>query len=213
VKHSLSARRLSYSDTEGKTINAGTRYMTSRAVQVDQFWVWRTFLFAMAFTLGVARLAAAETGEDAATAQGNPLSRISIDSLSATRDRPIFSASRRPPLAPLPVRSVALPPPPPPPEPVAPPNLMFYGTFESDDDLGAVVQPGLNERSSVIRFGTYVQGWRVTEISRQRLVLSLDDRTVVFSLFNQKEASAPPIASQSKTVGEPQLELRLDEAR
>jgi hypothetical protein len=48
---------------------------------------------------------------------GNPLWGIPISSLSATRERPIFSASRRPP-APMPVAEA---PPPPPAEPEHPP--------------------------------------------------------------------------------------------
>jgi len=35
-------------------------------------------------------------------AAGNPLWSVSLDSLSATRERPLFSASRRLPAAPLP---------------------------------------------------------------------------------------------------------------
>src|SRR5579864_5885305 len=67
-----------------------------------------------------------------ASEPGAPIApKISLDDLSATRDRPLFSPSRRP----LPsnvVVAIAPPPPPPPPQvPIPVPSLTFYGTFES----------------------------------------------------------------------------------
>src|SRR5438874_1270933 len=44
---------------------------------------------------------------------GNPLWGIPIRSLDATRERPIFSASRRPPMPPVVAQRVAAAPPPP----------------------------------------------------------------------------------------------------
>jgi hypothetical protein len=136
-----------------------------------------------------------------ATAQAQPVSapvagrsseRITLDRLSATRDRPLFSPSRRPPT----ITETAPPPPPPLPPvaslaPVEPPNVRFFGTFESNDQLGASIQSGPNEKTIIVRYGTYIEGWRVTEISRHRLVLSLDDRTAVFTLFNSKASGSP----------------------
>jgi len=129
---------------------------------------------------------AASQPQSATVASSSP-GRIELDRLSATRDRPVFSPSRRPPavisVAPAPPRS---PPPVVAPAPVEPPNLTFFGTFESKEEVAASVQSGPNEKPIIVRYGSYIEGWRVTEISRHRLVLSRDNRTAVFTLFNSK---------------------------
>jgi hypothetical protein len=155
-------------------------------------------LLAVCFALGMAEGAFAQAREEPAAVVGNPLTRISLDRLSATRDRPLFSPSRRPP----PVAEVRSVPPPPLPSapiaPAAPPNLIFFGTFESNEEVGATVQVGLNEKATIVRFGSYIEGWRVTEISRHRLVLSLDNRTAVFSLFKSKDSNTPTVSQNPK---------------
>ena len=167
-------------------------------------------LLAACFTLCSAEEVAAQSRQEPAAVAGDAPSPISLDLLSATRDRPLFSPSRRPPPV---VETRSAPPPraapPPPAPPKAPPNLVFFGTFESNEEVGATVQVA-NEKPTIIRFGTYIEGWRVTEISRYRLVLSLDDRKAVFSLFSPKGPGAPPTVSQSATVGEQQPPPRLD---
>jgi hypothetical protein len=180
----------------------------------EEIWAWRTSaaaLLAVCFTLCMAEEVAAQPQEEPAAVAGNPPTPTSLDRLSATRDRPLFSPSRRPPPA-VEVRS-APPPraaaPQPPAAPQAPPNLTFFGTFESNDEVGAIVQVG-NEKATTVRFGSYIEGWRVTEISRHRLALSLDDRTAVFSLFSPKGPGAPPTVSQNAKVGEQQPQPRLD---
>jgi hypothetical protein len=118
----------------------------------------------------------------------------SLDSLTVTRDRPLFSPSRRPPPAAMEV--VAAPPPPPRPAAPAvlapPPNLLFFGTFESNDQLGAAVQILPSDKPTILRYGQRIGDWRVTEISSYRLVLSLDERTVDFNLFASKQSNGAP---------------------
>jgi hypothetical protein len=113
--------------------------------------------------------------------------KISLDDLSATRDRPLFSPSRRP--RPNNVAVAIAPPPPPPPPPRVPtpaPNLTFFGTFESPTEVGAAVQLSPDDKPVIVRYGTYINGWRVIDISHQRLVLALEDRRAVFTLFSPK---------------------------
>lgn len=165
-------------------------------------------LLAVGFTLGMVEGAAAQLREEPAAVVGNPPTRIGFDRLSATRERPLFSPSRRPPPV---AETRSLPPPPAPIAAKAPPNLTFFGTFESAEEVGAAVQVGPHERATVIRFGSYIEGWRVTEISRDRLVLSFDDRTAVFSLFSPKNSSVPPPAvSQDAKQGEQPPQPRRD---
>ena len=73
---------------------------------------------------------AATTDRDTAAPAGNPLWAIPLNALTATRDRPLFSASRRPP--PLAVGTVAPPPSRPAPAAPAPPErppLTLMGTI------------------------------------------------------------------------------------
>src|SRR5580698_4919784 len=121
--------------------------------------------------------------------------QISLDDLSETRNRPLFSPSRRPPPANVEVAVTAPAPPPPPQAPIPAPTLTFLGTFESATEVGAAVQITPNDKPVVVRYGTYINGWRVVDISHKRLVLAYQDRTAVFTLFN------PPSSSNGETPG------------
>ena len=141
---------------------------------------------ATGFALGICWQNVARANEPVAPASA----RISLEDLSATRDRPLFSPSRRPRVNNV---AVALPPPPPPPQPAAPPspppNLTFFGTFESPTEVGAAVLIPPNDKPVIVRHGTYVNGWRVVDINRHRLTLALEDRKTVFTIFNAKNAN------------------------
>jgi hypothetical protein len=90
----------------------------------------------------------AALGADAAApAQGssnvtlsNPLAAQSLERLSATVDRPLFSPSRRPP--PEPVAQAPQPPTP----PVPPPNLILSGVVMDGERARAVVRVGAEKR-------------------------------------------------------------------
>jgi hypothetical protein len=131
-----------------------------------------------------------------------PISQILLEDLSTMRERPLFSPSRRPP--PEAQVAVVAPPPPPPPQPqpaTPPPNLLFFGTFESANEIGATIQVIPGEKPAIVRFGSYINGWRVVEISRLRLVLALNEQTAVFSLFDPRSP-----AQQSATGTPPTLQ-------
>jgi hypothetical protein len=165
-------------------------------------------LLALGLSLGMAdRVAAQPRQEESVAIVANPLQWISLNRLPVTRDRPLFSPSRRPPTI---IEATSTPPPPPPLPPlvpVAPPSLTFFGTFESNEEVGADVQTGPNGNATIVRFGSYIEGWRVTEISRYRLVLSLDDRTAEFTLFSPKGSGSQPTINQRTRAGEPQPRL------
>jgi hypothetical protein len=177
----------------------------------DGIWarkIWSAVWLALGLCAGMAERAAAQPRQGESTAMvTDPLQWISLDRLSATRDRPLFSPSRRPP----PVIEATPAPPPPPRLPLAPPlpppTLTFFGTFESNEQLGANVQTG--GKAAIVRFGSYIEGWRVTEISRHRLVLSLDDRTAVFTLFGSKGPASQLTINHRIPAGEPQPRLEV----
>jgi hypothetical protein len=113
----------------------------------------------------------------AASAPASPLAALSLDRLSATRDRPLFSPTRRPPPPPPPVTVLPKAPP-------APPNVTLLGTVMDAEDARAIVQTGgsANEVRRV-RIGDDIDGWKVTQIEQRLLVLSHDNRSASFTMF------------------------------
>ncbi len=142
----------------------------------------------VAIAVAAARAQAPMQTPTPAAGLANPVATLSLDRLAATRERPLFSPSRRPPPpSPAPIAS---PPPPPPP----PPNLTLFGVVMDDEDARAVVQTGPANKIRRVRIGDDIDGWTVSQIEQRRLVLSLDSRLATFTMFNQKGSPAPRIA-------------------
>ena len=117
--------------------------------------------------------------EPAGTA--NPLQAISLSKLSATRDRPLFSVSRRPP----PPLLVSAPPPPPatdkPAAPEAPPFTLVGTIIGEADRIGIFV----NDASKVatrIRLGEQASGWTLRSVDPRSAVLEGEGRMVTLDL-------------------------------
>jgi general secretion pathway protein N len=114
----------------------------------------------------------------------NPLEAQSLDRLSATRDRPLFSPSRRPPPPPPPVAELpaASAPPPPP-----PPNVRLFGIVIDGEGARAIVRSG-TEKVDRVQIGDNIGGWQVSQIEGRHLVLSLDGRFAKFTLFSDESS-------------------------
>jgi general secretion pathway protein N len=131
-------------------------------------------------------LAADAPGEAAvrpSAALGNPLWAVTLEQLPATRDRPLFAPSRRPPPRPEAPRveiTAAIPAPAPPRQP---PSVVLMGTVTDADGTWALVRAGGSEKVTHARLGDEISGWKVSEIEARRLVLSSADRSVSFALF------------------------------
>ncbi|WP_316161779.1 hypothetical protein [Bradyrhizobium sp. SZCCHNRI20481] len=104
------------------------------------------------------RPAAAASVQVPAGTSANPLWGVPISALSATRDRPIFSASRRPPLVAAPVMVMRAPPPPPPREPERP-NLQLVGTVIGDEESFGIFVDASSQASLRLRVGASHEGW------------------------------------------------------
>jgi general secretion pathway protein N len=113
---------------------------------------------------------------------GSPLWTVPLSALSATRDRPLFSASRRPPIVTVPI---AAPPPkqevlaPPPPER---PLLTLVGTIVSRKASVAMLQGSNAEAISRLRIGQENDGWRVHEIGLRSIVVEKGAQSVELGL-------------------------------
>jgi hypothetical protein len=96
------------------------------------------------------------------TSSGNPLWGVPLKELSDTRERPIFSPTRRPPppvvAAPAPV---AIAPPPPPPKPAEPeqPNFALLGTIVNGEDGYAIFFDRGKKQPVRVRIGAAYDGW------------------------------------------------------
>jgi len=137
----------------------------------------------------------------------SPLAVHPLDRLSATRERPLFSPSRRAP-APPPIVSLPPPPPPPPPEP---PNVTLVGIVMDAGEARAIVQSGPNEVRRV-RIGDDIGGWKVAQIEGRRLVLKLDSRVATFSMFSGQRNPAPGAAPQPARQPTPRAAREADAA-
>jgi hypothetical protein len=129
----------------------------------------------------------------------SPLAARPLDGFSATRDRPLFSPTRRPP--PPPPVLVAAPTPPPP-----PPNVALLGVVMDGEQAHAVVRAGPTEKVLRVSIGDDIGGWKVGQIEERKLVLLRNGRTATFTMFsgnnvkhwpNALVAAPPPNANQN----------------
>jgi hypothetical protein len=111
----------------------------------------------------------------------NPVELQPFPELAATRDKPLFSPTRRPP--PKPVAPVARQEPPPPPPP-PPPSVVVLGIVsENGDGRAAIRAGGKGDKVIRVRAGDDVSGWKVDRVEPRRLVLTQGERSVDFALF------------------------------
>jgi hypothetical protein len=113
---------------------------------------------------------------------GNPLWTVPLSALPATRDRPLFSASRRPPSAAAPIAA-----PPPKQEALAPPAperplLTLVGTIVSPKASLAILQGSAAESISRLRVGQENDGWRVRGIGIRSIVVEKGAQSVQLGL-------------------------------
>lgn len=141
---------------------------------------------------------------------GNPVAEIPLDRLSATRERPLFSPSRRPPSRrqPAPMAHVEKPPPP---SPASPPSVALFGIVVGVEGPRAFIATGPSERIIWVRPGDDVNGWKVTDISERRLVLSRADLSATFTLFSAENAgrtARPGSVQPIPTLVAPKIRVR-----
>jgi hypothetical protein len=121
-------------------------------------------------------------------ARGNPLWMIPLETLSATRDRPIFLPSRRPPAAPgpSPVAAVAA-------APAEPdrPRLALLGTVIGQPESIAVFA---TETRGLVRLrpGQAYAGWTLHSVKLREAILHKDSETVVLALPARAKDQAAP---------------------
>jgi general secretion pathway protein N len=136
-----------------------------------------------------------ESGNEMAA--GNPLWAISIEVLAATRDRPLFSPTRRPPAPPVFAVAAAVPArAQPPAEPERPP-LLLIGTVAGEAKAIAVFLDQKTNRTVRLRGGQSQYGWVLGAVYRKEVVLHKDHAIFYLPL---SAAAAAPAASPTQVA-------------
>jgi general secretion pathway protein N len=132
----------------------------------------------------------------------NPLWAVPLATLTTTRDRPIFSPSRRPPppaVAPVPV--AAAPPPRPKPVRVEQPPLALVGTIGSPDQSFGIFVDQTTKAALRLRIGEEYQGWRLRAVGPREVTLEHDEQTTVLRLPSPDTSAARPVTIQAENTG------------
>jgi hypothetical protein len=113
----------------------------------------------------------------------NPLWAIPLTKLSGTRDRPIFSPSRRPPPPPV---VAAEPAPAPPPLPrkkeLEPPPLSLVGTIASDEESFGIFLDPSTKQALRLKLGEDYQGWKLRAVQGREVTMEKDRQSAVLTL-------------------------------
>jgi hypothetical protein len=127
---------------------------------------------------------------------GNPLWGVPVSSLSATRERPIFTASRRPPAPPEPPQPVAEAPPPPPAVAEQPP-FTLVGTAIGAPQNVAVFLDQTTKSFVRLHVGEAASGWYLRSVDLRTMTLEKNSQTVTLSL-PEPAANFPASSVSSK---------------
>jgi hypothetical protein len=116
----------------------------------------------------------------ARTPSANPLWGVPLNQLSGTRDRPIFSPSRRPP--PAAVAQTAPIKPPPRKKEIEPPPVSLVGTIVSDDEGFGIFIDQSTKMALRLKVGEDYQGWKLRAIRGREVTMEKDEHTAVLAL-------------------------------
>ncbi|MGY3621032.1 hypothetical protein [Bradyrhizobium sp. USDA 10063] len=112
----------------------------------------------------------------------NPLWGIPLTQLSNTRERPVFSPSRRPPPVAVAEPVVTRPPPPPRKKEVEPPQLSLVGTIAGDDEGFGIFLDQSTNAALRLKVGEDFQGWRLSAIHGREVTMEKDEQGAVLTL-------------------------------
>jgi general secretion pathway protein N len=134
-----------------------------------------------------------DTGARQPPPGGNPLWGIPISALDATRERPVFSASRRPPMPPVVAQRVAAPPPPPKPAEPEQPLLTLVGTAIGTPKNVAVVLDRTTKTLVRLHLGEAVSGWTLRAVDPRTMTVEKNSQTVTLALPSPGSLPANPL--------------------
>jgi hypothetical protein len=129
----------------------------------------------------------------------NPLWALPFKQLSVTRDRPIFSPSRRPPppATPTYVAPVAVRTPQKPKEPERPSITLLGTILGTSESIGVFLNPATRDIVR-LRLGEHHEGWALRSVKTREVTLVKDRERVVLQL--------PPPGGQAAGIDSPPTE-------
>jgi hypothetical protein len=136
-----------------------------------------------------------ETSTRSPIISGNPLWAVSLPSLSATRERPLFTPSRRPAAPAVTSTSPAAAPALPPPPKIEHPNLKLVGTVRSNSDSIAVFLMESSPDPVRLHVGEGHMGWILDSVGHNSATLQKGSQTERLEL-------PKPIAKQTEPTGQ-----------
>lgn len=110
----------------------------------------------------------------------NPLWAIPLSQLPITRDRPIFSVSRRPPAPPAAAKPIAAKAPPP--KVPERPQLSLVGTIASGEEGFGIFLDQATKTALRLKIGEDHHGWKLQSIRGREVTLEKDQQTSVLTL-------------------------------
>jgi hypothetical protein len=135
------------------------------------------------------------------TPSANPLWAIPLATLSNTRERPIFSSSRRsPPLVVASVPVAKAPPPPPKPPRAERPELSLVGTIASGDQSFGIFVDQTTKAALRLKIGDEYQGWRLRSVQGREVTLERDQQTTILSMPQAGAGAAGPMRVQAENA-------------
>lgn len=125
----------------------------------------------------------------AGAARGNPLWGISVQSLTATRERPLFTPGRRPPPSaePTPLIVPAATAPAPPPRP----PLALIGTVVGPNEGFGIFLDQTSNTVIHLRTGDVHRGWTLKQVTVRGVLLQMDRRSAELALPPPDKAAVP----------------------
>lgn len=125
--------------------------------------------------------------------RGNPLWGIPVRTLTAARDRPIFSPSRRPPPPPIIVAPQVPPPPTSKPTETERPLLTLVGTVTGEQEAFGIFLDQTANKIVRLRLGDDHHGWILRQVRGREVLLQKDGETAFLAL--------PPPGSKPAVAG------------
>lgn len=137
---------------------------------------------------------------------GNPLWAIPLSSLNATRDRPLFTPSRRAP-APAVAGPVAAAPPPPPPPPSEPdrPQLQLVGAIIGGNEGIAVFLDQTTNNVIRLRTGQDHLGWVLRSVKGREATLEKNQQSTTLELPQPGAVGTPGVPMLPNGLPRPPL--------
>ncbi|MDR6305015.1 general secretion pathway protein N [Nitrobacter vulgaris] len=137
------------------------------------------------------------------TPSANPLWAIPLATLTHTRQRPVFSQTRRPARAAVASPADAKAKAPPPPPRAESPQLSLVGTVVGEDTSLGVFINSETRASLRLKIGDDFQGWKLRSVQGRKVTLTHGDQSAILSLPQPgtiKASAQPPANAAAATT-------------